>query len=106
MYCAYLYFATNNFATLPDKIMTDISPFFTGVAELGGGHGPPPQNLSGRARVCFGPPPQNFDHWPSQNGASGGQIASENPEMGKIFKNFCLWRANKRKTDLSDDFRL
>ena len=49
-----------------------------------GGHGPP-KNLSGRAKVCFGPP-KIFDHWPSQNGASGGQIASEHPEMGQIFK--------------------
>ena len=51
-------------------------------------------------------PPQNFDHWPSQNGASGGQIASEHPEMGKIFKIFRLRWADKRKTYLSGDFRL
>ena len=69
-----------------------------------GGHGPP-KNLSGRARVCFGPP-QNFDHWPSQNGASGGQIASENPEMGKFSKFFACGGLIGEKLISFDDFRL
>ena len=58
-----------------------------GVAEPGGGQGVvAPQKSEWEGQSMFWPP-QNFDHWPSQNGASGGQIASENPEMGKMFKN-------------------
>ena len=79
----------------------------TGVAELGGGQGGhgPPKNLSGRAKVCFGPP-KILATGPPKMGASGCQIASEDPEMGKIFKIFRLRRADKRRTYLSGDFRL
>ena len=69
-----------------------------------GGHGPP-KNLSGRAKVCFGPP-KILTTGPPKMGASGKnlcQIASEHPEMCKIFR---LRRANQGKTYLSGDFRL
>ena len=61
----------------------------------------PPKNLSGWAKVCFGPPkilttgPQTLC-----------QIASENHEMCKIFKIFRLPRANTGKTYSSGDFML
>ena len=79
---------------------------FPGVAELGGGGGPggpsPPKNLSGRAKVCFGPPPPKIlTTGPPKMGSTGQnlcQIASEHPEMGKIF--------NKARTYLSGDLRL
>ena len=68
------------------------------MAELGGPGGPwPPKNVSGRAKVCFGPP-KILTTGPPKMGASGQnlcQIASENPEMGKIFKIFRLRRANR-----------
>ena len=53
-----------------------------GVAEPGGPGGPwPPQKFEWEGQGMFWPP-QKSDHWPSRN---GGQIASENPEMCKIF---------------------
>ena len=73
-----------------------------GSFSRGGGNGggaiapPPPKNLSGLAKVCFGPP-KILTTGPPKWAASGQtlcQIASENPEMCKTFKNFCLRRAN------------
>ena len=56
------------------------------------------------------PPPKILTIGPPKMGASGQdlcQIASEHPEMCKIFKIFRLQRANKGRTYLSaGDFRL
>ena len=75
-----------------------------GVAEPGGGgqggHGPPPKNLSGWAKVCFGPP-KILTPGPLKVGVSGqtsSQIASEHPEICKIFKIFRLRRAYMGRT--------
>ena len=70
--------------------------------------------MSGWAKVCFGPPPK-FDHWPPQNGRPvvtpcerpyKRRIASEHPEMDKIFKIFRLRRAYMGRTYSSGDFML
>ena len=75
-----------------------------------GGHGPP-KNLSGWARVCFGPPPppKILTTGPPKWAASGQtpcQIAFERPKMCKIFKIFRLRRANMSRTYSSGDFML
>ena len=85
-------------------------PLLQGWRNRGGGGGPwppppPPQKSEWEGQGMFWPP-QNFDHWPSLKGASGGQIASEHSLMGKIFKIFRLRRAVKRRTYLSGDFKL
>ena len=82
----------------------------SGVAELGGPGGAmaPPKNLSGWAKVCFGPP-KILTTAPPKWAASGQtlcQIASENPEMCKIFKIFRLRRANMGRNYSSGDVML
>ena len=57
-----------------------------------GGHGPPPQKSEWEGQGMFWPPPKILATGPPKMGASGCQIASEDPEMGKIFKIFCLRR--------------
>ena len=60
----------------------------------------PPKNLSGWAKVCFGPP-KILTSGPPKWAASGQnlcQIASEHLEMYKIFKIFRMRRANMGKT--------
>ena len=80
----------------------------TGVAELGGPGGPwppPPKNLTGRAKVCFGPS-KILTTGPPKMGASSKnlcQIASAHPEICKIFR---LRLANQGRAYLSGDFRL
>ena len=67
-----------------------------------GGHGPP-KNLSGWAKVCFGPP-KILTTGPLKVGVSGqtlSQIASEYPVICKIFKIFRLRRANMGRTNNS-----
>ena len=71
-----------------NRVIKMLSFSLTGVAELGGPGGPwpPPKNLSGRAKVYFGPP-KILTTGPPKMGASGKnlyQIASEHPEICKI----------------------
>ena len=75
-----------------------------------GGHGPP-KNLSGWAKVCFGPPPpQNFDHWPPQNGRpvvkTFAKLLLSTLKSTKFSKFFRLRRANMGKVYSSCDFML
>ena len=74
----------------------------------GGGHGPP-KNLSGWAKVCFGPP-QNFDHWPPQNGWPVVKIFAKlllsTQKCAKFSKFFRLRRAYMGRTYSSGDFML
>ena len=79
-----------------------------GTKGQGGGLGPP-KNSSGWAKVCLPPPPPNFDRWPPKPGASGQnhcQIASEHPEMCRIFKILSLWQASKGRSYSSGGFKL
>ena len=87
-----------------------------GVAEPGGARGatappPPPKNLSGWAKVCFGPPKISTTGPPPPKWAASGQtpcqIASENPEMCKIFQIFRLrWAYYMGRNYSSGDFML
>ena len=76
-----------------------------GVAEPGGqgGHGPP-KNLSGWAKVCFGPP-KILTTGPPLNGLPVVKIVAKSLlSTLKYAKNFRLRRANMDKTHSSGDF--
>ena len=86
----------------------------TGVAELGGPGGPwppPPKKFEWEGQGMFWPPPppKILTTGPPKMGASGQnlcQIASEHPEVCKIFKIIRLRRASKGRTYFSGDLRL
>ena len=107
---------SNHYATPKDRIVNDsvensntMSSSSTGVAEPGGPGGPwPPQKFEWVGQGMFWPP-QNLTTGPPKLAASCQtlcQIASEHPEMCKIFKIFRLRRAIMGRTYSSVDFML